>query len=109
MMLKLRLVYLWMDLTFNLFLSIFITFVIGCILRFDRVIFGYFQTLMSSHATIADQLGTINTEAGRWKVIVSTFRNFLGRTGRRSTSTRDIFTLDEVQQLYEEVVVDDVV
>lgn len=64
---------------------------------------------MSSYATVADQLGTVNAIAGGWKVVISTFRNFFGGTRRRSASTSDIFILDEVQQLYEEVVVDDVV
>lgn len=65
---------------------------------------------MGGDAIVADQLFAVNAVAGGWKFIVSTFRNFFSWTWRRrSTATCAILILDQVQQLYEKVIVDDVV
>lgn len=57
--------YLWMRLTFNLLLGIFITSVFSSVLGFNRVIFGYFETLMCFHAVVANVFLAINAPARR--------------------------------------------
>lgn len=77
-----------MNLTFNLLLCILITFVLGRVFRFDRVVFGNFETLMGCNAIIANQLGTVNAEARCGQIVVGAFRtsHFFSRTIRRRSA-----------------------
>ena len=96
-----------MSLTFNLFRGVFFMLALGRILWFNCVIFGNFKPSMCLNACIANELGTIDTIAWRWIIIVSALCNLFGWTWRTSTSTRSIISLYRTQQFNQEVIIDD--
>lgn len=74
-----RISYLRVCGTFNLLLSIFITFNLCSVLRLNRVVFGDFELLMDVDAGIANQIAALDAEARSGVVVVGALGKLFGR------------------------------